>query len=618
MVNLTIDGKQIAVVEGATLMEAAAAHGINIPHLCYWKGLNEIAACRVCVVELEGKERLVTACNNQAEEGMIVWTNSPKVRLARRRTVQMILSQHDCRCATCVRSGNCALQRISNDLNIQENCYEEQLERQPWNRKFPLIRDSQKCIKCMRCIQVCDKIQSLNIWDLEGTGSRSTVNVSLGRTIEEADCSLCGQCITHCPVGALRERDDTENFWRAVADPNKVVVVQVAPAVRTAWGEALGLSGEKGSVGRIFDALKRMGANYVFDTAFGADLTIMEEANELLERMESGDVGSGLPMFTSCCPGWVRFLKSQYPELTGRLSTAKSPMQMFGAVMKSYFAEQLGRAPEDIFTVAIMPCLAKKGEAEMELPEEAWEAVSGAEAKVDGGFGTAAGSGLHETDCVLTTRELCRMIRSANLPAATLRDVEPDQLFRDASGAGVIFGVTGGVMEAALRTAYFRLMEKNCPPDAFENVRASSQETGLVEAEFQLKDRKLRIAAVNGLGNARALIRAIKRGEKQYDFVEVMACPGGCVGGGGQPQHDGYELAFDRGRELYFLDEQAQIRYSHMNPDIWNLYNCYLEGPMSEKAHALLHTDHERWRMPKSPARDRNGGLVNPNVRLQG
>ena len=597
MVNLTIDGKQISTAEGTTLMEAAAAHGINIPHLCYWKGLNEIAACRVCVVEIEGKDRLVTACNNEAEEGMVVWTNSPKVRLDRRRTVQMILSQHDCRCATCVRSGNCALQRISNDLNIQENCYEEHLELQPWNRNFPLIRDSKKCIKCMRCIQVCDKIQSLNIWDLEGTGSRSTVNVSLGRTIEEADCSLCGQCITHCPVGALKERDDTENFWRAVADPNKVVVVQVAPAVRTAWGEALGLSDKQISIGRIFDALKRMGADYVFDTAFAADLTIMEEANELLERIESGDVGNGLPMFTSCCPGWVRFLKSQYPELTGRLSSAKSPMQMFGAVMKSYFAEKLGRAPEEIFTVAIMPCLAKKGEAAvMQLPERP----------------------LHETDCVLTTRELCRMIRGANLPAAMLRDIEPDHLFRDASGAGVIFGTTGGVMEAALRTAYFRLMEQNCPPDAFENVRASSPETGLVEAEFNLKGKKLRIAAVSGLGNARALIHAIKRGEKQYDFVEVMACPGGCVGGGGQPQHDGYEMAFDRGKELYFLDERAEIRYSHMNPDIWNLYNSYLGGPLSEKAHALLHTDHDRWLMPKSPARDRYDGLINPNLRLQG
>ena len=359
MVNLTIDNIKISAKENMTIMEAAESAGIPIPKLCFLKGINEIAACRVCVVELEGKEKLITACNNSVEEGMVVYTNSPKVRIDRRRTVQMILSQHDCKCAICVRSGNCTLQTLANDLNIQDVLYEEQLEDQPWDKNFPLIRDSKKCIKCMRCIQVCDKIQSLNIWELEGTGARTTINVSGSRTIADADCSLCGQCITHCPVGALRERDDTEKFWRAVANPDKVVVVQVAPAIRTAWGEHIGLDLKDASVNKIFDALKRIGADYVFDTAFSADLTIMEEAYEFIERFSKGEL-KDKPMFTSCCPGWVRFIKSQYPHLVSHLSSAKSPMQMFGAVMKSYFAEKIGKKPEDIFSVAIMPCVAKK------------------------------------------------------------------------------------------------------------------------------------------------------------------------------------------------------------------------------------------------------------------
>ena len=342
MVNLTIDRLPVSVKEGTTLMEAAESIGIHIPHLCYWKGLNEIAACRVCVIELEGRDHLITACNTKVEEGMVIYTNSPKVRLDRRLTVQLILSQHDCRCATCVRSGNCSLQKIATDLNVQDGLFEERLEKQPWDKTFPLIRQSEKCIKCMRCVQVCDKIQSLNIWDLEGTGSRSTINVTGNRTINEADCSLCGQCITHCPVGALHERDDTEKLWRALADPNKTVVVQVAPAVRAAWGEDLGFTREEATIGKIFDALKKMGADYVFDSCFTADLTIMEEANELLVRLGKGEL-KDRPMFTSCCPGWVRFVKSEFPQFVKQLSTAKSPMQMFGAVMKSYFAEQIGK-----------------------------------------------------------------------------------------------------------------------------------------------------------------------------------------------------------------------------------------------------------------------------------
>ena len=341
MVNLTIDNINVSVPEGTTIMDAAKMADIPIPKLCYLKDINEIAACRVCVVELEGMERLVTSCNNVVKEGMVIHTNSPKVRTARRQTVQLILSQHDCKCATCVRSGNCTLQSLANDLNIIEIPFKQRLEEFPWDKEFPLIRDSQKCIKCMRCIQVCDKIQDLHIWDVTSTGSRTTINVTGNHKISEVSCSLCGQCITHCPVGALRERDDTEKVWDAIADDKKVVVAQVAPAVRAAWGEALGLSREEATVGKIMDALKKMGIDYVFDTSFTADLTIMEEGNEFLQRFTKGELNLR-PMFTSCCPGWVRFLKSQYPHLVPQLSTAKSPQQMFGAVMKTYFAEKLG------------------------------------------------------------------------------------------------------------------------------------------------------------------------------------------------------------------------------------------------------------------------------------
>ena len=329
MVNLTIDGREITVKENTTIMEAAAQNGIPIPKLCYLKGINEIAACRVCVVELEGKEKLITSCNNVAKEGMVIHTNSPKVRRHRRTTVELILSQHDCECVTCSRSGNCSLQTVANDLNIIEIPFKMEIERQPWNKEFPLIRDSSKCIKCMRCVQVCEKVQSLGVWDVEGTGSRTTINVAGHRTIEEASCALCGQCITHCPVGALRARDDTEDVWDAIADPDKIVVAQVAPAVRTAWGEEFGLSDKEATVGKILDALKRMGVDYAFDTTFSADLTIMEEGTEFLHRFTAGELKER-PMFTSCCPGWLRFIKSQYPHLVRQLSTAKSPQQMFG------------------------------------------------------------------------------------------------------------------------------------------------------------------------------------------------------------------------------------------------------------------------------------------------
>ncbi|MCI9456788.1 MAG: 2Fe-2S iron-sulfur cluster binding domain-containing protein [Oscillospiraceae bacterium] len=578
MVTLTIDRKQITVPEGTTILDAAKSAGIPIPSLCYLREVNEIGACRVCMVELEGKEKLITACNNVVEEGMVLYTNSPKVREVRRTNVEFILSQHDSHCASCVRSGNCSLQTIANDLGITSEPYEKVLTNTPWKKDFPLIRDYAKCIKCMRCVQICDKVQSLNVWDISNTGSHTTVDVSHNRRIEDADCSLCGQCITHCPVGALRERDDTQKMFDMLANPDKITVVQVAPAVRAAWGEALGLPREKATMGRLVAAMRRIGFDHIFDTNFSADLTIMEEGSEFMARMKNHSLDR-YPMFTSCCPGWVRFLKSQYPELVPQLSSAKSPQQMFGSVIKSYYAELLGVEPEKIFSVSVMPCTAKKAEAELSTMD-------------------SAGAG-QDVDLVLTTREIVRMIRAEHIQVENLPEEACDLPLGIGTGAGVIFGATGGVMEAALRTAAYLATGKNPDPDAFKDVRGMD---GWKEATFDLAGTPVRVAVASGLGNARRLIRALRRGDVHYDFVEVMACPGGCVGGGGQPIHDGEELAEVRAGNLYGLDRISNLRFSHENPSIQKIYREYFQQPMSEKAHHLLHTDHEAWEMPQAPA----------------
>ena len=584
MVNVMINGLPVSAPEGTTILDAAASAGIEIPSLCYLKGLNEISACRVCCVEIEGEGKLVPSCNNVVREGMVIHTNSPRVREARRTNVELILSQHDNKCATCVRSGTCQLQKVANDLGVLSIPYPPDLARGKkafWTTTFPLYRDTNKCIKCMRCVQVCDKIQSLSVWDVSGSGSRTTIDVSGNRFIKESDCSLCGQCITHCPTGALRERDDTARAFAALAAPDKVTVVQIAPAVRTAWGEAFGMECGTASVGQLVTALRQMGADYVYDTTFSADLTIAEEGTELLHRLRAGDLATQ-PMFTSCCPGWVRFLKSQFPEMTGRLSTAKSPQQMFGAVAKTWLAKRLGIDPKNIFSISIMPCVAKKAESELPGMQSVPEAGN-------------------DVDLVLTTREFARMVRAEHINVPDLEESPFDSPLGDGTGAGVIFGATGGVMEAALRSAYFLATGENPPVEAFREVRNSGQSVVWREATFDLAGTPIRCAVTSGLGNARKLIRAIKRGEAQYEFVEIMACQGGCAGGGGQPV-DGSdrEKAVPRGAVLYDLDRRAKLRFSHENPAVQALYQEYLDEPCSEKAEHLLHCDHFAWQMPQN------------------
>ena len=571
MVNVTIDGNKIQVPERTTILDAAAMAGIKIPTLCYWKGLNEIGACRVCVVEVEGYDRLFTACNNSVSEGMVIYTNSRKARNARRINVQLILSQHETNCPSCVRSGNCALQAVANELDIYKKPFPKILPEDIINDTFPLVKDAQKCIKCMRCIQVCDHIQGVNVWDVVNTGSRVTVDVAQSYDITTSKCALCGQCITHCPTGALTERNDNEKVLRAIEDPDKITVVQIAPSIRTAWGEAFGLSPEEATVERLAAALLLVGFDYIFDTNFSADLTIMEEGSEFLERLTHPET-SKLPLFTSCCPGWVRYIKAHYPEYVDNLSTAKSPQQMFGAVAKSYYAELLGVDPSRIFCVSIMPCLAKKHECAIPCMNDA--------------------CGEPDVDISLTTREVDRLIRMLHIMPDKLEDRPLDLPLGIGSGAGNIFGATGGVMEAALRTAYKLVTGENPDPDAFKNVRGMD---GWKEATFDIAGTPVRVAVTNGLANAGRLLEAMKKGRVEYDFVEVMACPGGCVGGGGQPIHDGCELAGDRGKILYKLDAENPLRCSHDNPDIQDLYRDYLGRPLGELSHKLLHTHQETW-----------------------
>lgn len=575
MVKLTIDGIAVSVKEGSTVLDAAKKAGIKIPTLCFLKDINEVGACRMCLVEIEGYDRLAASCNTKAAEGMVVTTDSARVREARKNNLQLILSQHNTSCTTCVRDGNCQLQEVCKDLNLTASDYAVDYEEPVWDKNAPLIRDASKCIKCLRCIDVCDKVQGMHVWQLNGTGSHAKIEVRGGLDISEANCAYCGQCITHCPVGALSARDDTQKVLDAINDPEKITVVQIAPAVRAAFGASVGLDPSVATEKRMAAAVKALGIDYVFDTNFTADLTIMEEGSELIEYL--GKRKDEMPMFTSCCPGWVRFMNMEFPELAGHLSSAKSPQQMFGAVAKSYFAKKIGVDPEKIFCISIMPCSSKKFECD--VPE-----VNDASDK--------------DVDVVITTRELGRMLRGIDV--AKLPEREFDSPLGTGTGAAVIFGATGGVMEAALRSAYFLVNGKNAPVEAFSEVRAASadkvgQKTWR-EADFKVnKDLTVKVAVASGLANTRAMMEAIRDGEVKYDFVEVMACPGGCAGGGGQPISEGKELAHERGGRLYKLDKNNKLRFSHENPDVLTLYKEFLDKPLSHKAHELLHTDQTKW-----------------------
>ena len=575
MVTLTIDNKVISVPEGTSILEAARGANISIPTLCYLKDINEIAACRICMVEVEGYARLVPSCDHAVVEGMVVHTNSPRVREARRVNLRLLLSQHDDNCTKCTRSGNCKLQKLCNDYNLLGDHYIKDLKNIPTDFSNPVVRIENRCIRCMRCIQVCEKIQGMRIWDVVGTGIRTTVSVGRFRTLGESDCTFCGQCVTHCPVGALQEHDDTGKVWDALADPKKVTVVQIAPAVRAAWAEYYHLDPKFATAKRMVSALKEIGFDYVFDTDFAADLTIMEEGSEFIQRFTHRDRYKW-PMFTSCCPGWVRFVKGQFPEYTTNLSTAKSPQAMFGAVAKSYFAEKIGVDPHDMFVVSIMPCTAKK--AERALPN----------------LNDACGD--PDVDVVLTTREFVRMLRGEQINPTVLEETEFDSPLGTGTGAAVVFGATGGVMDAAQRSAYYLITGHNPDPDAFTAVRGMD---GWKEAAFEIPGAgRVRVAVVSGLGNTRRLMNDLRDGKASYDFVEGMACPGGCAGGGGQPIHDGQEFAAYRGDILWSIDKNTPVRFSHENPEVRALYNSYFHKPLGERSHQLLHTDLTAWKMP--------------------
>jgi len=573
MVNITIDGKKLQVPKDYTVLQAAREAGVEIPTLCYLKGINEIGACRMCVVEVKGARSLQAACVYPVSEGMEVITNSERVRRARKVNLELILSNHDRSCLTCVRSGNCELQKLAEDLNVKQIRYEGENIRRPLDDFSPsIVRDPNKCILCKRCISVCRNVQEVGVINANYRGFRTVVSTAFDRSLNDVACTMCGQCIQACPVGALREKDSTDVVWKALADKNKYVVVQTAPAVRVALGEEFGLPIGTRVTGKMVTALKMLGFNKVFDTVTGADLTIMEEGTELINRIKNG---GKLPLITSCSPGWIKFCEHYFPEFLDNLSTCKSPHEMFGAILKTYYAQKMGIDPANIFVVSIMPCTAKKFEAQRE---------------------ELAASGYPDVDAVLTTRELARMIKEAGIDFVNLPDSHFDDPLGDITGAGVIFGTTGGVMEAALRTVYETLTGK--PLENVEITQVRGLE-GIREAEIDVGTMKIKAAVAHGLANAKKLLEMVINGEKEYHFIEIMACPGGCIMGGGQPiipakVKEKVDVAKLRASALYDEDRSLPIRKSHENPTIKRLYEEFLGHPNSEKAHHILHTHYKR------------------------
>ena len=570
MVNVKVNGIAVSVPKGSTILEAARYAGVEIPTLCFLKDINEIGACRICVVEATGARGLVTACVYPVSEGMEIQTNTEKVQKARKTTLELILSTHEKKCLSCVRSGDCELQKMCRDYGVEDADkyagFRPQYELD--TSAAHLVRDNNKCILCRRCVAAC-KQQFVSVIGANDRGIDTHIACAFEKPLNDVPCVSCGQCIVVCPTGALTEKDDTDKVWAALADPTKHVVVQTAPSIRATLGEAFGMPIGTNVEGKMVAALRRLGFDKVFDTNFGADVTIVEEANELVERVKNGGV---LPMITSCSPGWVKFAEYYYPDLLPHLSSCKSPQQMFGGILKTYYAEKNGIDPKDIVSVSIMPCTAKK----FEIGRDDQDAA-----------------GLADVDIALTTRELARMIDRAGIKFPYLPDEEFDSPMGEDTGAAVIFGATGGVMDAALRSAYYLVTGENPDPDAFTAVRGNKP---WKEAVFSIPGAgEIRVAVVSGLGNTRKLMKALESGQGRYDFVEVMACPGGCAGGGGQPIHDGEELAGKREDALWKLDQKATIRFSHENPEIQSLYQEFLERPLGKKSHHLLHTDHTTW-----------------------
>ncbi len=572
MENITVkvNGAEISVPKGTTVLEAAHMAGFEIPTLCYMKEINEIGACRICVTEVnEGRGfRLVAGCVYPCSDNMEILTASPKVIESRKRTLELILSTHDRKCLSCVRSGNCELQKLCKDYGIDDASKYDgaKNEYEIDSTAAHMYRDNNKCILCRRCVAVCSKTQGIGVIGANERGFKTFIGSAFDMGLGETSCVSCGQCIAVCPVGAIAEKDYTKPVLEAIADPEKVVLVQTAPAVRAALGECFGMPIGTNAEGKMVAALRKLGFDKVFDTDFAADLTIMEEANEFLDRLQNG---GKLPLITSCSPGWVKFCEHYFPDMTENLSSCKSPQQMFGATAKTYYAEKMGIDPQNIVMVSIMPCTAKKFEI---------------------GRDDQSAAGVPDVDYALTTRELGRMIERAGINFLGLEDEKFDDPLGISTGAGVIFGATGGVMEAALRTAVYTLTGEN--PIDFPEVRGTE---GIKEAEYDVAGTKVKVAVVSGLANARELLEKVQKGEADYQFIEIMGCPGGCVNGGGQPQvamgiRNFVDIREKRAKVLYDIDASMPIRQSHENPAIKEIYNTFFEKPGSHKAHEVLHT----------------------------
>lgn len=572
MVTVTINNKVIQVPKDYTILQAAKEIGINIPTLCHLdlhniKMVNKVASCRACVVEVEGRRNLAPSCSTPVFDGMKIRTDSLRAVRSRRTMVELLISDHPKDCLVCLKNQECELQSIAHDMGIKQIRYEGEMSSYPVDMTSKAIyRDPSKCILCRRCETMCNDVQTVHALSGVDRGFKTIVGPAFHAPMNKTVCTFCGQCVAVCPTGALVEIDNVPKVWRALEEKNKTVVVQVAPAVRVAIGELFGLAPGTIVTGKLVSALKSLGFDYVFDTDFAADLTIMEEAHEMIERIKEG---TNLPILTSCCPAWVKFFEHQFPDLLDIPSTCKSPHEMFGAITKHYFAKKMGISEKDMIVVSVMPCVAKKYEAERPELES---------------------KGVKDVDIVITTRELGRMIKEAGVNFLSLDDEEFDNPLGESTGAAVIFGTTGGVIEAALRTAADELTGQSLENVDFHEVRGLQ---GLREAEVKIGDLTLNIAMANGLGNARTLLESIRQGNSKYHAIEIMACPGGCIGGGGQPYHHGnLEILKQRADSIYSIDKEFTVRKSHENPAIQELYKEFLGEPGSELAHHLLHTSY--------------------------